>query len=168
MDIFVCPRCGHQFNRKYRLVNHINRVFVCKPKMLDIPVDILKLYNGSNDDNRFIKDLQAKSKELYEQYLLNQLNNKNTPDPSDNTPATPKIDFYPSENTPVAPKIDSYPSDNTPDPSDKICPGKFTKSIENSNKIEPEKNLKPIEQNGIVINGKNKARLECKDRKSVV
>ena len=167
MDIFVCPRCGHQFNRKYRLVNHINRIFVCKPKILDIPVDTLKLYNGPNDDNRFIIDLQARSNELYEQYLLNQLNKKHTPDPSGSTPVAPKIDFYPSENTPVAPKIDLYPSENTPDPSDKICPEKFTKSTENSNKIMPEKILKPIEHNGIVINGKNKARLECKYCKTV-
>ena len=158
MDIFVCPRCGHQFNRKYRLVNHINRVFVCKPKILDIPVDILKQYNGQYDDNRFCISLQAESKSLYEQYLLNQLTLKienKAPDNPKKAPDTPK---KVSDEAPVCPK-------KAPVVSAADMPDILVKPIDTKNIVSPVNLFKPTEynsENSLTIIGKNKNRLTCK------
>jgi hypothetical protein len=165
MDIFVCPRCGHQFNRKYRLINHINRIFVCKPKILDIPVDIFKLYNGPNDDNRFINELQARSTELYEQYLLNQLSliiSKKAPVSPKKAPDTPKK----APDTPKkAPDTPKKVSDKAPVVSDINALGNLVKPIENISINLPKDCLRPTENNldnNLTIIGKDKNRLACK------
>ena len=39
---YVCMRCGYETDRKYRLVNHINKNKICVAHKIDIPIELLR------------------------------------------------------------------------------------------------------------------------------
>jgi hypothetical protein len=71
--MFYCIRCGHQFDRKNKLLQHYNRQKTCKPIELDIEISILKEVINETNDNLLRQKIQSKRPDIYCKYLENLL-----------------------------------------------------------------------------------------------
>ena len=70
MVLYTCKKCNKEFNNKHNFVYHINRKFPCiYDEVNDIKIDI-------KTDNNKIIELEQKNKELEEQNIILQNENK--------------------------------------------------------------------------------------------
>lgn len=71
--MFYCIRCGHQFDRKNKLLQHYNRLKICKPIELDIDINILREVINETNDNLLRHKIQSDYPDIYCKYLENLL-----------------------------------------------------------------------------------------------
>ena len=67
MFIYECPRCGYESNRLSNFKNHINRKYICKPKISDINLnEIKKKFNIEieNEENNIINNIPNLSSKI--------------------------------------------------------------------------------------------------------
>lgn len=70
-----CIRCGHTFDRKSRLISHYNRVTICKPIELNVPITVLKEVINEPNDNVLRHVLRSIDEHLYYKYIGKQIEN---------------------------------------------------------------------------------------------
>lgn len=82
---YFCNRCGYNTYHKSNFVNHINRKFICKPKISDVDIcEICKIYDINYIDHKIsTKSPQNhhKNKKKSTKYPQNHHKNENTSEP---------------------------------------------------------------------------------------
>tara|TARA_A100001015_G_C14825942_1_gene646683 strand:- start:65 stop:898 length:834 start_codon:yes stop_codon:yes gene_type:complete len=59
MNNYKCLRCGFKTDRIYNFKKHLNRKFICKPKLSEISIkDIIKHYNLYNYSKQDVKEIE--------------------------------------------------------------------------------------------------------------